>query len=412
MGFGRGLDIRHGPSLRQVISGRIEVPRVGILGRDLPGLRPGFDVAEGDRVARGDPIMHDRRQPELRITAPASGTVARIDLGARRRLSALVIDCDGDAAREFDVPATPSRASSRKLMQDAGLWMQWIARPFGHVPDPDAEPDAIFVMATDPWWGAADPRLVIEAAGGAFDAGIHLIRHVADVPVHICQPPGAALARAGGHVRIHPVVGPFPQGLAGTEIDRVAPIRHDGQVWQIGYDAVLALGVLAQTGCLPETRVVALGGPLARDPRLVELPPGADLGAVAATEAGPGPRRILSGPAIAGAERGFLGLRARQVSLMLRDEAPHAKPWLPLPRRPLRPSGVIPHVALDHSLGPGIPSVPLLRALSVGDLSGCQRLGARALLEEDLAALTYLTGGTEDFGQRLRHILDRMEAEP
>jgi len=52
--------------------------------------------------------------------------------------------------------------------------------------------------------------------------------------------------------------------------------------------------------------------------------------------------------------------------------------------------------------------VPLMRALSVGDVEAAERLGCLELVEEDLALLSYLCPGHADYGALLRQMLDEI----
>ena len=170
------------------------------------------------------------------------------------------------------------------------------------------------------------------------------------------------------------------------------------------------MGEMLRTGVYPTDRVVSLGGPLVRSPRLVTLPMGADIEALARTEASDGPRAVLSGSPLAGRESRFLRRRHDQVTLMPRISDQSGK------RRrfnlgPVKRAPLVPHAALARALGPDRPSIPLLRALSVGDTEAALRLGVLGLVEEDMALATYLSGGTEDFAARLRDVLDQIEAE-
>ena len=410
MKFNRGLDIHAGGMPRQALGEAPAVPLVGLVGSDYPALRLSALVAPGDRVARGQPVLADRRRPDIRLPAPVAGIVDEVALGPRRRLALLSIRPEGEEAAKYAVPTDLTRDSTRALLLEAGLWSTLTARPFGRIPGPDDTPDALFVTATDTEPGAPDPIAAIAAAGDAFAQGIHLLRHLTDAPVYICQPPGDPLVHPGGHVRVETISGPHPAGLAGTHIDRFFPVRHGRTAWQIGYPDVIAVGRLMTTGEVDLTRTVSLSGSLARDPRLFEVPACTALDPIAAAEALPGPRRALSGSPLSGLEARFLRRGHRQISLIPRVEpVPHRR-WLPEPRRPLRPAPVIPHAALDAALGPDIPAAALIRALSTGDADEALRLGARALLPEDMALLTYVTGGTDDFGMRLREALDRLEA--
>jgi Na+-transporting NADH:ubiquinone oxidoreductase subunit A len=408
-----GLDIEVGGTPRQEI-GAVEVPPVvGLLGSDYPGLVLRPLLPPGAAVAAGEPVLADPALPEIVVTAPVGGTIEEVILGPRRRLSVLALRQAGDAARTFE---TPPRAAPRESLQaflrETGLWAALIARPFGRVPLPGSVPAAIFVAALDTEPNAVDPAPLVRAAAAEFARGLEFLGALTDGAVFLCQAPGPALAAAGGSLRLAEFAGAHPAGLPGTHLDRLGSPGL-GQsprqsVWQIGAQEVLALGAVLETGRLPGTRVVALGGPLARDPRLVRLPIGADIEALAAAEAGPGPRRVLSGSALSGGESRFLRRRHTQVTLLPRREpAPRRRGWLPA--APLKRPPLVPHAALDRALGPRLPAIPLLRALSVGDAAEAARLGAAQLIEEDLALATYLAGGTEDFAARLRETLDLLE---
>ena len=59
---------------------------------------------------------------------------------------------------------------------------------------------------------------------------------------------------------------------------------------------------------------------------------------------------------------------------------------------------------------PGFP-VPLLRALSTGDIETAERLGCLQLVEEDLALFSYLCASKADYGVHLRSVLNELEGE-
>lgn len=409
MRLGRGLDVEVGGRPVQEI-GSVEVPpTVGLLGSDFPGLRLHPLVRPGDAVRAGEAVMKDRAHPALHVTAPVSGIVEEVAIGPKRRLSALTLYREAEAPpRRFALPgASPTRSEAAALLLDSGLWCGFLSRPFGRVPLPGSAPDAIFVTALDTEPGAADPAAVIAARAEPFRRGAAFLSHLTDGPVFLCQAPGPALADPGPRLRVESFAGPHPAGLAGTQIDRLFPLGRGRTVWQIGAQEVIAIGMLLTTGEVLGERVVALGGPMAREPRLVRLPPGADIETLAARESRPGPRRVLSGSALSGAESRFLRRRHTQVTLLGR--AAPARPLRWFSAAPLKRPPLLPHAALERALGPEIPVLPLLRALSLGDAAAAARLGAAALLEEDLALASYLSGGSEDFGARLREVLDRIE---
>ena len=402
--FRNGLDIKVGGSPRQSIEDCQTPETVGLLGSDYPGLHLKAEVSEGQVVAAGDVVLRDRSHPEIVIVAPVSGRIETIEIGARRRVSLVTIRREAAEQRSFQLSSEPGGAE--RFLQETGIWTALVQRPFGRVPLPGTRPDAIFVTATDTEPNAPDPAQTLNESREDFARGVGLLARLTDGPVFVCQTPGAPLVDGTQQIRTAFFGGAHPEGLAGTHIDRIFPCSFGRRIWQIGYADVVAIGCALRTGHLPATRVIALGGPMACDPRLVRLPIGADIAALVAQEAWPGPRRVLSGSAISGEESRFLRRRHLQITLLPRSEPPLPSRWHlpPAKRRPL-----IPHAAIERALGPRLPTLPLLRALSVKDVAQAERLGVLGLLEEDLALATYLSGGSESFGERLRDVLDELE---
>src|SRR5690606_19879717 len=130
------------------------------------------------------------------------------------------------------------------------------------------------------------------------------------------------LAPASERLKVVRFAGPHPAGLAGTHIARLRRPAEGEVVWHIGYQDVIAIGHLLATGRIDPLRIVALSGPGLRNPRLVRLPLGTDIHALARPDLKPGAKIVLSGPVIGGRESPFLGRYDRQVTVIERKEAP------------------------------------------------------------------------------------------
>lgn len=408
----KGLDIRLAGAPRQIVSVGNLVGQVAVFANDYPGVTPDLVVNVGDRVALGDPLFRDRSAPEIRITAPVAGIVAKIESGARRQLSFIEIKRDGSATRSFEPPVAPGSADIAKIMHESGLWANLVQRPFGRVPRSDARPAAIFVKALESDPLSADASVVLARRDASFRAGVKALTLLTDGLVFVCQGPGPRIADEGHGVQIECFGGPHPAGLTGTHIDRLFPAGASGPIWQMHYQDVIALGTVLTTGRLPDSYVVALAGPGMREPRLVEAPLGAALGDLLHGEIDEGDMRVLSGSPLSGRETSHLR-RGHWMVSVLRQPKPRREWPLPFAERwaAARPSAIIPTAALDRSLGPDLAVVPLIRALAVRDAETADHLGCRMLLEEDLALATYVTGGTTDFGALLRQVLDSLEAQ-
>ena len=423
----------------------VTVTRVAVKGEEYIGLRPSMAVKEGDRVAKGQLLFEDKKIPGVRFTAPASGIVSAIHRGERRVLQSVVIDIEGDDAVAFnayapDELATLPRETVTEQLIESGLWTAMRTRPFSKTPVPGAEPAAIFVTAMDTNPLAADPQPIILAQRDAFNAGLTVLTRLTDGRVHVCQGSGGKL---GGHpqgqVTFNQFAGPHPAGLVGTHIHFLEPVSLNKQVWHLNYQDVIAYGKLFLDGVLWTERIIALGGPQVKQPRLLRTRLGADLDALLVGELHDGENRVISGSVLNGTQavgpHAFLGRFHLQVSVLKEGRDKELLGWV----APGRDKFSITRTTLGHFLkkklfnlstdthGGERAMVPigsyervmpldilptvLLRDLLSGDTDSAQALGCLELDEEDLALCTYVCPGKYEYGPVLRHVLTQIEQE-
>ena len=67
---------------------------VALVGYDYPGLKLTMEVREGDQVQASQLVFTDKKADGIRCAAPASGSVAEINRGAKRVIESLVIELD------------------------------------------------------------------------------------------------------------------------------------------------------------------------------------------------------------------------------------------------------------------------------------------------------------------------------
>lgn len=423
----------------------VAVTRVAVKGEEYNGLRPSMAVKEGDRVVKGQLLFEDKKIPGVRFTAPASGTVSAIHRGERRVLQSVVIDVEGDESLNFtaypaDELATLPREVVVTQLVESGLWTAMRTRPFSKTPAPGSVPAAIFVTAMDTNPLSADPQPLILAQREAFNAGLTVLTRLTDGKVHVCQSSGGKL---GGHpqgqVTFNQFTGPHPAGVVGTHIHFLEPVSLQKQVWHLNYQDVIAYGKLFLDGVIWTERVIALGGPQVKHPRLLRTCLGADLNALLAGELHEGENRILSGSVLNGSQasgpHAFLGRFHLQVSVLKEGREKELLGWV----TPGRDKFSITRTTLGHFLkkklfnlstdthGGERAMVPignyervmpldilptmLLRDLLAGDTDSAQALGCLELDEEDLALCTYVCPGKYEYGPVLRRVLTQIEQE-
>ena len=392
-----------------------------ILGRDYPDVNLQLLVEEGEQVRAGQAIMCDRRSPQIRFTSPCSGVVSQINRGRKRRLISVQISNKYNAdAISFDIPDKVDKQGLKNLLLESGLWTAIRSRPFDDIADPDSRPEALFVTATDTRPLAPDPTVILSRYSHDFSTGLGALCELVDAPVYLCRPESWNINyEATQRVEDFVFKGPHPAGLVGTHIKALCPIRFDGnQVWHIGYQDVISLGHLLNNGKPWMHRVISLAGPAVKNPGLITVPLGASVddlvdGELSQTRS----LRIISGSLIDGSDalghEAFLGRFHSQLTVITEPAATPRKDWMSrlLDTVSATHQPLIALPDLDLVAPAGILAVPLLRALTTGDVERARDLGALELVEDDMALLSYCCTSGKDYGQLLRAILDQIRRE-
>jgi len=282
-------------------------------------------------------IFTDKKTEGVQYTAPGAGVVRAINRGERRVLLSVVIELDEqEEAVEFTrYSASELGSLSREQIEEnllaSGLWTALRTRPFSRVPQVGTTPHSIFVTATDTNPLAADPEVIVNQQAEAFSNGLQLLTRLSGGKVFLCQAAGARLPAAEG-VEVAEFAGKHPAGNAGTHIHFLDPVSQQKTVWTISYQDVIAFGRLFTEGRLPVDRVVALGGPQVKNPRLLRTRLGASTDELVAGELQPGKSRVISGSVWNGhAARGplgYLGRHANQISVLLEGDQREFMGWI------------------------------------------------------------------------------------
>ena len=437
----KGLDIPLAGAPEQRIDSGAEVATVAVTGPDTIGLRPVMEVEQGDRVSLGQTLYRDRQNPKVGFTAPGAGVIAAINRGARRSLQSVVIRLDGDDAETYlqtDNPAALSHEAVRDNLLASGLWTAFRTRPFSKIPDPDAEPDAIFVKAIDTNPHAADPSLVITGAADAFEDGLQAISKLTNGPVFVCTKPASGTpvpdSQAFKHAEFS---GPHPAGLVGTHIHFLSPVSEARSAWHLGYQDVIAIGQLFRTGKLNVERVVSLGGSQVKSPRLLRTRLGASITDLVAGELEVGKKRLISGSILGGRRVigpiAWLGRYHTQISVLPESTEREFLSFMRLGRRKFSalrayaahlthrgdynlttsqngsPRAMVSTGSFERVMPLDILATPLLKALLVTDTDSARNLGCLELDEEDLALCSFVCNGKYEYGPYLRESLTEIE---
>ena len=439
----RGLDLPMTGTPAQRIEAAKPVRSVAVIGFDYNGMKPTMQVQEGDRVKLGQVLFSDKKTPGVNFTAPGAGVVKAINRGDRRVLQSVVIELEGDehiafASYSADQLAGLAQEQVRENLQESGLWTAFRTRPYSKTPAVDTTPRSIFVTAMDTHPLAADPAVVIAEYAEDFSRGLTVLSRLAKV--FLCKAEGVTLpGESLDNVHTEAFAGPHPAGLPGTHIHYLDPVSATRVVWHIGYQDVIAIGKLFTTGQLWVERVIALAGPVAKNPRLLRTRLGANVGDLIRDELHAGQNRVISGSVLGGrTARGtcnFLGRYHTQLSCLAEGDERQMFHYLRAGVNKFSVLNIfisklfsgkkfdfttttngseramVPVGSYEKVMPLDILPTQLLRAILVGDTEVAQQLGCLELDEEDLALCTFACPGKYEYGPILRDNLTRIEQE-
>lgn len=439
----KGLDLPISGAPQMPVENGPAVRHVAIVGDDYLEMKPTLLVAVGDHVSLGQALFSDKKNPEIHFTAPASGKVVAINRGERRAFLSLVIAIAG--REEITFPATAADRFDHLAAEEietqllsCGLWTALRTRPYSKIPVPGTRPAALFVTAMDSNPLAPDPQIAIHEKTREFSFGLRVLRQLTGGTVYLCKSPATKIDVPEG-ITVKEFAGCHPAGLVGTHIHFLERVDHMRKVWHIGYQDVIAVGHLFLTGRILTDRIIALGGPAVKNPRLIRTRLGASLSELVADQLHSGETRVISGSVLSGRHAAqdvdFLGRYHNQVCVLdegrQREFLGWGRPGLKkfsikrifasalLPRRPLAMTtsshgslrAMVPIGAFEKVMPLNVKATWLLRALLTLDTDLAQDLGCLELDEEDLALCSFVCSGKIDYGFYLRKTLQKIEEE-
>ena len=311
----KGLDIPISGSPSLDVSKSMVPATVAVCPDGIRGLLPRLLVKEGDRVLCGSPVIADKKNPDIILTAPASGVVKEVVRGEKRKLLAVLIQTDAQQeCVRFDTTDVKSALLS------SGLWTMLTQRPYGMLADPSVTPKGIFVSAFHSAPLAADLEFTLGNELGALQKGIDALATLA--PVHVSLDGSlreSAFARLQG-CTLHCFEGKHPAGNVGVQISHISPIGKGQIVWTLSLNGLAAIGRLFLSGCVNLRRKVAVGGPAALQPSYVETLPGTPMKEFAPFYGNSADEvRIISGDVLSGVSvglNGYLGRDDDQITII------------------------------------------------------------------------------------------------
>ena len=444
----KGLNIPINGEPTEEINDSKKSRSVAILGDDYIGMKPTMLVEEGDEVKLGQALFEDKKNPGVLFTSPAGGKIESINRGDRRALQSVVIEIAKDEEslefKSFSKNELTEVTSDelRKQLIASGMWTSFRTRPYSKIPPIDSSPSNLFISALDTQPLSPNPENIINLNKESFDFGLLVLRKLLDCPIHISKAEDSNLSISEDtNVKIHTISGPHPAGLVGTQMHFISPASLSNINWSIGYQDLIAMGKLFETGKINVERIISIAGPQVNSPAYFKTRLGACSDEITAGELTQRENRIISGSVISGREAvgpyAYLGRYHNQISVVAEPNSKDREfmNWLtPGPRKfskiPLFLSSLFPKKIFKFKAlmnGSDRPIVPigvyeevlpfnflpamLLRNVVLMDTEKIQALGGLELDEEDLSLCSFVCPGKYDFGSLLRAGLTKIEVE-
>lgn len=413
---------------------------VAVVPDDFPGVTPKLEVAEGDIVAAGQPLMRCKAWPELKLTAPAGGRVEAVVRGARRKIERVVIKPLADAPAPVNFSCNPSdKASVEAVLLASGLWASMRQRPFDIVPDPAVAPRDIFITAMDTAPLAPELTALVAGRQAEIAAAVKALKLFTNGSIYISVPEGSDMPDVAGAEmvefnRLHPA------GNAGVQAANIRPVNKGEVIWTLDIVSLARMGGLILNGMLDCSATVALTGPEVKEPCMIETVAGADLGCIVAGRVKDDGvnHRIISGNVLTGTPEspaGFLRFPYRQVTVIREgDDTDEFMGWASLSPKKLSVSRSFPGKFLTRLFNPDaringgrramimsevydrffpmdiLPEY-LVKAIEARDIDQMEALGIYEVAPEDFALAEYADPSKLELQKLVRSGLDYMRSE-
>jgi Na+-transporting NADH:ubiquinone oxidoreductase subunit A len=444
----QGLNIRLKGEAEKVL---VTLPAKGtyaIKPSDFHGLVPKLVVKEGDEVKAGSVLFTDKYNDLIRFTSPVSGIVTGVIRGEKRKILEIRIQADNDIQYESFKPADPKSLSREQIIHnllESGLWPFVRQRPFSTIANPGDMPKSIFISACDTAPLAPDSDFIVHGHGEDFQLGLDALTKLTTgkVQLNVSGAMGQSKVFSNSRgVQINTISGPHPAGNIGVQIHHIDPINKGEVVWYMYPQDVLAIGRFFRTGKLDLSRIVALTGPEAKNPKYFKVVCGTAVGPIIQGNITEGKDlRIVSGNVLTGShidKDSTLGYYDTQVTVLEEGNKPKlmiTEGWLSpgfdkFSMSRTFPTWLMPgkRFNLDTNMNGeerafvmtgqyekvfpfDIYPVQLLKAVITNDLDGMENLGIYEVDPEDFALCEFVCTSKINSQEIIRNGLDIVKKE-
>ena len=408
---------------------------VAVVPDDFHGIIPRMEKKEGEHVAAGEPLYHDKNYEAIKVVSPVSGTVKEVRRGERRHIDAIIIAPDGNDVLTLDL-----KRPAEEVLLASGLWAMLRQRPYDVVPVPGVKPRDVFVTAFDSAPLSPDLDVVLGDKREYIGKGVEVLNSLTEGKVYIGIGEGQSIDAPGAEVNTF--IGPHPAGNAGVQAANLVPVNKGETVWTLDIVTLARIGELFTTGKVSHDTVVAVNGEMVEHPRYVSTVMGAELASLLKDQLKEDAAecRIISGNVLTGVKveaNEWLRAPYRHVTVIPENNHPDEfmgwasiapsrfsiyrtfTSWLRGLKRPVsmdsRIKGgeraIVRTDEYDAMLPMDIYGEFLIKAIIAGDIDKMEQLGIYEIAPEDFALAEFADTSKLELQRIVREGLDKLRAE-
>lgn len=336
----KGLDIKLNGEAEKVVTPAGKITCCALKPTDFRALTPRLVVKVSDEVKAGDVLFTDKAHPEVKFTAPVSGTIEAVNRGERRKLLEVVIKADAETQYQDFGAADVNKLSRDEVINkllSSGVWPVILQRPYDIIANPETTPKAIFVSAFDSAPLAPDYDVVLNGQEKDLQAGFDCLKKLCGKNANLNlrnTTPSTSIFTKLKNVEINTFEGPHPVGNAGIQIHHLNPINKGELVWTVNIQDVAIIGRLFNTGHFDARKIIALSGSEVEKPVYYQTVIGASIaGMIDGKLKNKVHQRIIAGNVLSGtsvAPNGFLSFYANQVTVIPEGDSYEFLGWAAL----------------------------------------------------------------------------------
>ena len=320
----KGLTINLMGEAEKVLSSAPRSRTFAIRPADFHLITPKMVVKEGARLQTGDTIFYSKNNEAIKFVSPVSGTLTKIERGARRVITELLIEADQqDSYKDFGIlnPESASAEAIKDRLLESGCWPFIIQRPYAVVAGTEEVPRDIFISAYNTAPLANDYDFSLRGKEQFIQAALTALSKLTEGQVHVGVGKDSDSPFNGlKNISLHKVSGPHPSGNVGTQINKIRPVNKNEVIWTVTPQDLVIMGELFLTGKFNPERIVALAGSEVNTPKYYKTRIGAEVSTFVYDSGLKAENvRVISGDVLTGTKispKGYLAFYSNTVTVI------------------------------------------------------------------------------------------------